>query len=239
MLTIVPSIAGGSPGDRDRAAQAVARRGAAVLAPPAPARGRRRGPAQAQGGAGAHHRRRRAGLAARRSTWPRPASARSASWTSTWSTSPTCSGRSSTAPSTLGRPKLESAKARLHRSQPERERDRPRGAAHLGERARHHPGLRHRRRRHRQLPDPLPGERRLRAARASRTSTAASSASRARPRCSTPRKGPATAASTPSRRRRDWCRAAPRAACSACCPASSAASRRSRPSSGSSGPATR
>ena len=34
--------------------------------------------------------------------------------------------------------------------------------------------------------------------------------------------GRAIAASIPSRRRRGWCRAAPRAACSACCPASSA-----------------
>ena len=32
----------------------------------------------------------------------------------------------------------------------------------------------------------------------------------------------ATAASIPSRRRRGWSRAAPKAACSACCPASSA-----------------
>ena len=43
-----------------------------------------------------------------------------------------------------------------------------------------------------------------------------------RRRCSAPRTARATAACTPSRRRPGWCRAAPKAACSACCPASSA-----------------
>ena len=42
---------------------------------------------------------------------------------------------------------------------------------------------------------------------------------------------PATAASTPSPRRRAWCRAAPRAACSACCAPASARSRSTRRSS--------
>ncbi len=42
---------------------------------------------------------------------------------------------------------------------------------------------------------------------------------------------PATAASTPSRRRRAWSRAAPRAACSACCARASARSRSTRRSS--------
>ena len=63
-------------------------------------------------------------------------------------------------------------------------------APRLVERARHRQGLRHRRRRHRQLPDPLPGQRRLRAARASPTSTARSSASKGRSRCSGREKGP-------------------------------------------------
>ncbi len=45
------------------------------------------------------------------------------------------------------------------------------------------------------------------------------------------KEGPATAASTPSRRRRAWFPPAPRAACSASCPASSASSRPPRPSS--------
>ena len=53
---------------------------------------------------------------------------------------------------------------------------------------------------------------------ASRTSTARSSASRGRSSvfCDA-RTGRATAACSPSRRRRAWCRAAPRAACWACC----------------------
>ena len=46
-----------------------------------------------------------------------------------------------------------------------------------------------------------------------------------------PRTRPATAASTPSRRRRAWCRAAPRAACSACSAPASARSRSTRRSS--------
>ncbi len=63
------------------------------------------------------------------------------------------------------------------------------------------------------------------------SSTGRSSASRARPPSSTPTRGPATAASSPSRRRRSWPRRAPRPACSACCPGSSAPSRPSRRSS--------
>ena len=50
---------------------------------------------------------------------------------------------------------------------------------------------------------------------------------------------PATAASTPSRRRRAWSRAAPRAACSACCARASARSRSPRRSSCSPASATR
>ena len=57
--------------------------------------------------------------------------------------------------------------------------------------------LRPRRRRHRQLPDALPGERRGRADAAALTSTAASSASKGRRRCSPRRTAPATAASIP------------------------------------------
>ena len=49
----------------------------------------------------------------------------------------------------------------------------------------------------------------------------------------------ATAASTPSRRRRAWCRRAPRAACSACCARASARSRSPRRSSCSPASATR
>ncbi len=87
------------------------------------------------------------------------------------------------------------------------------------------------RRRHRQLPDPLPRERRV-----------AAQAHPRRARLDLPLRGPghgvrplrrarATAACCPSRRRRSSRRRARRPACSACCPASSARSRRSRRSS--------
>ena len=67
--------------------------------------------------------------------------------------------------STLGRPEARVGQGAADRSQPQRQRDREaRDSAHVRERARHPPGLRHRRRRDRQLPHPLPGERRLRAA---------------------------------------------------------------------------
>ena len=52
-----------------------------------------------------------------------------------------------------------------------------------------------------------------------------------RPRWGAAAPAPATAASTPSRRRRAWCPRAPRAACWACCAASSARSRPTRRSS--------
>ena len=131
----------------------------------------------------------------------------------------------------VGRPKLEAARERLAALNPD-DRDRPApGAADERQRDGGDSRLRRRRRRHRQLSDPLPGQRRLRASPASRTSTAASSASRARSASSTRRADPATAASSRSRRRPGWYRPAPKAACSACCRASSARCRRSRSSS--------
>ena len=108
------------------------------------------------------------------------------------------------------------------RDQPRRQGRDLQRAALVEERARDLQGLRRRPRRHRQLPDALPRERRVRAAREAERLRHRSSASRARPRSSAPRTARATAASIPSRRRRGSCRAAPRAACSACCPASSA-----------------
>ena len=91
------------------------------------------------------------------------------------------------------------------------------------ERARHRQGLRHRRRRYGQLPDALPGQRRVRAA-GNRTSTARSSASRARRACSACRRE-CTAASIPSRRRRPRA-VVPEGGVWACCRGSSAPSRR-------------
>ena len=67
-----------------------------ATAPPAPARGRRRGPGEAARLEGAVARRRAASARRPRSTSPRPASARSASSTWTRSTPPTCSARSCT-----------------------------------------------------------------------------------------------------------------------------------------------
>ena len=119
----------------------------------------------------------------------------------------------------VGRSKLQSAKDRLNALNPTVKVESyetaltSKNALELFKRVRHHP------RRHRQLLDPLPGQRRLRASSASRTPTAASSGSKGRPRCSPPRAGRAIAASTRSRRRPGSCRAARKAACSACCPA--------------------
>ena len=67
--------------------------------------------------------------------------------------------------SDVGRPKLEAAAARLKRRQSERSHRAVRGAADVGERAPHLRGLRHRRRRHGQLSDALSRQRRLRAPR--------------------------------------------------------------------------
>ncbi len=114
-------------------------------------------------------------------------------------------------------------------AQPGRARRAVPGAADLRERR---PDPRRRlgrdRRRRRQLPDALPRERRVGLERDPR-----------RPRLDLPLRGsghglrarasgPATAASSRSRRLRSSPRAAPRAACSACCPGSSGRSRRTR-----------
>ena len=87
-----------------------------------------------------------------------------------------------------------------------------------GEHHGHPPGLRHRRRRARQLPDPLPAQRRLGAPARSRSSRRRSSASRASCRCSSPTTARATAACSRSRRRPSWRPRAAPTACSACCP---------------------
>ena len=96
---------------------------------------------------------------------------------------------------------------------------------------RHPQRLRPRRRRHRQLPDPLPGQRRVGEARhpgrARLDLPLRGHGHRLRPR----RRARPTATWSPSRRRPSWRRRAPRPACSACCPASSGRSRPSRPSS--------
>ena len=120
--------------------------------------------------------------------------------------------------STLGRPKLESAKARLTDLNPNVNVESHETRLTRRERARHHPGVRHRRGRDRQLPDPLPGQRRLRAARQAE-----------RLRQHLPLRGTGLGLLRQGRAllplpllraapSGTGARAAPRAACSACCP---------------------
>ncbi len=210
-----PRCAGG-PG---RAA-ADPRGGAALQPAPDPARGRARRARQAQGRARAADRRRRARLVRSRSTSRRRGWARSGSSTSTSWTRPTSSARCSTARRTSAgrsstRPRTASTTStRTCRSRRTRRVSPPRTRSSSFRQ------LRRGRRRHRQLPDALPGERRVRAARQAERLRldlplrGAGDGVRAR------RTARATAASTRSRRRPGWCRRAPRAACSACCRAS-------------------
>ena len=104
------------------AADAVRRRDPALQPPPDPAGSRHGRAAQAEGRQGAVHRRRRARIAGGDVSRRRRRRHASASSTSTSSTSATCSGRCCTATPDVGRSKLESAKDRLHRAQPERAR---------------------------------------------------------------------------------------------------------------------
>ena len=60
----------------------------------------------------------------------------------------------------VGMPKVESARQRHRQAEPRREGHRAPDAAVVGERPRHHQGLRRHRRRRRQLPDALPDQRR-------------------------------------------------------------------------------
>ena len=120
------------------------------------------------------------------------------------------------------------------RGQPLRRGRRAQRAPRQRQRAAGLRGLRPHRRRHRQLRDPLHGQRRgllpedpLRLG-LDLPLRRPGVRLRADPRPTTPR---ATAASTPSPRRRAWSPAAPRAACSACCAPASARSRSTRRSS--------
>ena len=130
----------------------------------------------------------------------------------------------------VGRPKLESAAARLSRPQPARPRRGPRRRPHPRERPLPPRRLRRGGRRHRQLRDAVPHERRVLLPRQAERVRVDLSGSRARRASSGGTAGPATAASFPSPRRRASFRAAPKAAFSASCPASSGASRPPRPS---------
>ena len=131
----------------------------------------------------------------------------------------------------VGRPKLASAKDRLTALNPERARRDLRDGAQLRERAAALRAVRRHPRRHRQLSDALSGERRVRAARQAQRVRQHLPLRRAGVGVRAPRTGRAIAASIPSRRRRGWCPAAPKAVCWACCRASSAPFRRPRRSS--------
>ena len=206
---------------RGTAARAGQRRDPPLQPAPDPAGVRARRAAQAQG--------RRAcsssGPAAWARRWactsPPRASAGSASSTSTWSTPPTCSGRSSTAPPTSA---ARSSTRRVTGSRgstrtwrcrrTRRGSPRPTRSTSRGTTTSSSTG-------------PTTSRRATWSTTpaccwASRTCTAASSASRDRRRCSRPTPGPAIAASSAIRHRRGWCRAAPKAGCSGCCPDSSA-----------------
>ena len=186
-------------------------------------------------------RRRRARLARRRSTSPPPASARSGSSTTTSSTSRTSSARSSTRPSALGEPKVDSAKRTIEALNPDvdgRARTRSGSTSENVERI---------------LADGwdviVDGADNF----PTRYLVNDASVWHGIPvvhgsiyrfegqvdRLQARRRARATAASSRSRRRRSSRRAAPRAACSASCPASSARSRRARRSSSRSASASR
>ena len=119
----------------------------------------------------------------------------------------------------VGMPKVESAQIAIAQAQPRRQGDRAPDAPVVGERAGHHQGLRRHRRRRRQLPDPLPAQRR-----------GAEAGQAGGPRQHLPLRGAgdvvhprrgarATAASIRRRRRPTWRRRARRRACWACCAA--------------------
>ena len=220
------------PGPADHRGPPVHRRAAEPLQPPLPAaRGGRGGAGEAARRQGAAASARAGSARRRRSTWRPPASARSASSTWTSSTSRNLQRQILHTNDRVGMPKVESARMTLQALNPDVQGRRVPRAPDLRERVPHLRAVRHHRRRLRQLPDPLPGERRLRDAEEAD-----------RPRHHLPVRGPgdgllpaarapATAASSRSRRRRARRRPAPRRACSACCPGSSAACRRSRRSS--------
>ena len=84
----------------------------------------------------------------------------------------------------VGRPKVDSAAERLNGINPDVDVVDARHDAHLRQRVRDPRAVRHRGRRHGQLPRPVPGERRHARCWASRSCTARSTSSRGRRRCS-------------------------------------------------------
>ena len=224
-VSIVPSVAGGvgaascSAKAQELSRDEIQRYSRHLIMPEVGIEGQQ----QAEGGARAAASAPAGSARPRRCIWPRPASARSASSISTSSTAATCSARSCTAPPDVGRPKLRGRDATgCWRSIPTVKVVHARRRADLEANALDIFATTTSSSTAPTTSRPAISSTTPACCSASRTSTAASSASTGRRRCSRPRAARATAASTRSRRRRGWCRAAPKAACSACCPASSA-----------------
>ena len=119
----------------------------------------------------------------------------------------------------VGRSKLASAKDRLDAINPHIEVETYETALSSENALRAVRAVRRHPRRHRQFPDALPDQRRLRAAGQAERLRQHLPLRRAGVGVRARRTVRATAACIRSRRRPGWCRAAPRAACSACCPA--------------------
>ena len=149
----------------------------------------------------------------------------SASSTRTWWTSPTCSGRCSTPRTPSGKPKTESAEATIRALNPDVKVVRHDLRLDAEQRDGRDRALRRDRRRLRQLHHQVPRQRRGRALGQDQRLRQHLPLRRPGLDLRGPATGPATAASTRSRRRPSWRRRATRPASSACCPASSASSR--------------
>ncbi len=122
----------------------------------------------------------------------------------------------------VGRSKLASAKDRLHAINPHVDIQTYETALSSENALRALRAVRRDPRRHRQFPDALSHQRRVRAARQAERLRQHFQVRRAGVGLRDERTARAIAACTPSRRRLAWCRAARRAASSACCQASSA-----------------
>ena len=233
-LSIVPSVAGGSRRRGRRTELPLARRAMEIkrysrhlILPEVGMDGQRKLKAAKR----AVHRRRRARLAGGAVSRRRRRRHASASSTSTSSTSATCSARS---PRHERRRPLEArvgAATSSSRLNPDVQVETYETALSSENALDIFKAVRRHRRRHGQLPDALPRERRVRAARQAERVRQHLPLRGAGVGVRDARAARATAASIPSRRRPGSSRAAPRAACSACCRASSAPSRPPRRSS--------
>ena len=186
------------------------------------------GQSQLKAGERAVHRRGRARLAHRDVSRGRRHRQASASWISTWWTSQPAAADHPRTPMS-GRSKLASAKGSARDSIRIVDHRHLRDRALVGERARSHSALRHRRGRHGQFPDALSRQRRLRAAQEAERLRQHLPLRGAGERVCAPKGGPCYRCLYPGTAAAGHgARVARKAACSACCPASSATSRRPR-----------